>query len=300
MQHGIKAWATAGRYNTSILRDLLIALILGIGCYPSSAAIIGPKDDWIDIRDAEKACPPNADPHLACGLSHDQIDAILKAGYRMNCGGYLNAWALKDPSDGSVYLYTNWHGFMHDPDTWEPNWRTCTFSPYTDPSIELAYNPTSLRLGSKDGYKKAFWNDRARVELKGIEPEAPLIISSDAVRNVRQNDRVLFVSINPATPSQVRAEFCIVMRPPSFKPTRPGILDTDCDNTFGNSGGLLLTPNSFDKGAVSALDPVAIHQGNMQKVGDYQAWDFQNNTSVNQTIDENFLSQFVSRSGALK
>ncbi len=68
------------------IKIALLALCMApLAVGAASASIVGPKDDRIPIMDATKPCPPHADRNLACGMTVEQVNAILNAGARFQC-----------------------------------------------------------------------------------------------------------------------------------------------------------------------------------------------------------------------
>lgn len=273
-----------------------------IGCVMKTSTI-GPKNDFIPIEDAMKPCPPNPDPHLACGMNAEQIASILNAGMRFECpvadGGKLNAWALDDGTGDSDRVYTNGHAIAGaESKKILSDFKPCGVRPFSNLSDDLhLINPSDTVLGSWVPLGDKSAKDRARMGLKDkIAGLVPLKFDPAKAKAIGKNDKLYMISLEPPKMERVVIQACNALKPPTLiGPDVPAIIGTDCDNYPGNSAALYIHPKFNGSREVVNFDPVAIHRGGVEKVGDNKNWDLKTNTGVAIILDENFNKNLVSK-----
>lgn len=285
---------------------LIVALSLPVGmAAPSMAAIIGPKLDWIPIEDATKPCPANPDPHLACGLSQEQVDSIMAAGMRFECpgadGGTLNAWALDDGTGDVGRVYTNAHAIVDEAtETVVRRLPECRVMPYMKTHKTRAYiDVEQIYLGTTTPASSKTSLDRARIVINDtLAGLIPLSFDPRQAAKLRPDVKLYLISLLPSNMTIVSIQACYALRPPFYvKERSPAVMGTDCDAAPGTSAGLYVRPHFQSNGQVSSIEPVAIARGGVEKLGDYKDWDGKKNTSTAIVLDEKFneaLLHFVS------
>lgn len=265
-----------------------------------TVAIIGPKDDWIPLKDAMDPCSPGMDENRACGLSQEMVDSILAAGVKFNCSGdkysndvAMNGWLLGDSASANE-VTTNAHAIydFKGKHLREPL-DECKVSSFADLSNQSLIDPSKISLGGPLS-TRTIATDRARVGLK--EPLAgskPMPFDPLKSGKIVVGRTLYMVSINPKDFKSVMIQACPVKRTVGSDKGQPRVLAIACDNAAGNSAALLVAPifSESDVSRAQELHPVGLYKGAIEKVGDYKDWSLESgaeNSGMAISLDSNW------------
>ncbi len=280
---------------SSRLRASFVAVFVVLTLWSSAAlgAIIGPTDDWQPLR-------PGAQ---ALGISGAMVDRILAAGVALTCpgtvhgnGGALNGWFL---GTDAASFYTNAHGVIdicadRKSNFIEPLDR-CAVRSYRDLmmrgtaaasyAIDVPQDRTRLALASFHPQADLPTQDRARLHLAhAIAGARALPLPDFGALGLTVGEEVILVSLRPPAMREPQIQSCHVRY---IRPGGLGQLFTDCDNGFGNSAGLYFVRDPADH---TLLLPIALHEGSHEKLGDYKAWNLEDNTATGILLRGGFFS----------
>jgi hypothetical protein len=270
-----------------------ICAIAVLALWPSlaSAAIIGPTDDWMPLRQGAHAL----------GISGRMVDRILAAGLEVLCpgttydnGGVLNGWFL---GGDATSFYTNAHGIIDIS-------RSSGKSNFIEP-LDQCVARSYMRLGSAEAFQpiaipqnrhelqlatftpqdSAPSMDRARLHLLHSIAGARALALPDFSRiHLSVGDEVIMVSLRPPKMHDTEIQACHIQ---ALDLGGVGQLFTDCDNGLGNSAGLYFVRDPKDR---TMLLPIALHEGCHERLGDHQPWDLERNTALGIMLRQGFFA----------
>ena len=248
-------------------------------------AIIGPTDDWKDLREGAEEF----------GISDESVNQILNAGMELKCPGTkhgnsikLNGWLLKQ--SGKSAMFTNSHAFYDENAKGREPFGECTISSFTG---ESTFNLADSVISSASNAPStdAPQMDRAMVTPESLPENAAALDVNFNPADYVVGKEVFLVSRRTSkrggNSGGVMIQKCTIKKVAPVWNNQPPAILTDCDNEGGVSAGMYFVRDSAKP---ENIKPFALHSRSFEKVGDNKPWDAQKNTTIGLVMDSHFFN----------